>query len=652
MEGVRPEVDGGRFPIKRTLGEHVVVEADVFADGHDVLSCRLRYRHEDEPGWRETAMKPLVNDRWRGDFVADRIGRYRYSLVAWVDPFLTWRHELERREDAADIAVALVVGAELVEAAARGAGDDAGRLLEWAGALRSISSPMEARRAALDGELARLMERHAPRWHPTSYHRELEVVVDRERARFSAWYELFPRSCSRQPGRHATLREAEARLAYVAELGFDVLYLPPIHPIGVTNRKGPNNVLVAAESDPGSPWAIGAAAGGHRSVHPELGTLEDFRHFVAEAGRHGLEVALDIAFQCSPDHPWVSEHPEWFRHRPDGSIQYAENPPKKYQDIYPLNFESEQWRELWEELAGVFSFWIEQGVRIFRVDNPHTKPFAFWEWAIAELKREHPDVIFLSEAFARPRIMYRLAKLGFSQSYTYFTWRNTKPEIVEYMRELTDPARGISEYFRPNFWPNTPDILPEYLQLGGRPAFVARHVLAATLTANYGIYGPAFELLEHEPREPGSEEYRDSEKYQIRAWDLDRPDSIRGFVTRVNRIRRQNAALQSNRNLLFHALDNDELVCFSKHTDDLENVIIVVVNLDPYHTQSGWVEIALGALGLEADQPYQVHDLLSGDRYLWHGARNYVELNPHASPAHILCLRRQVRSERDFEYFF
>lgn len=652
IENLVPQVDGGRFPIKRTVGERVVVEADVFADGHDVLRCLLCHRREEESTWQESPMAPLVNDRWRGEFTVEGLGRYRYTLVAWVDHFHTWRQQLEKREKADDVALALRVGAELVEAAAAHAPDeDARRLREWVETLRARQSPLARRKAALDPDLGRLMDRYAQRHRTTVHEGELAVVVDRVKARFSAWYEFFPRSCADEAGQHATFRQAEERLAYVAELGFDVLYLPPIHPIGRVNRKGSNNSLEARPPDPGSPWAIGAETGGHTSVHPELGTLEDFRHFVTEAKRHGLEIALDIAFQCAPDHPYVRDHPEWFRHRPDGTIQYAENPPKKYQDIYPLDFESEQWCELWQELERVISYWIDEGVRIFRVDNPHTKPFAFWEWLIEKVKREYPDVIFLAEAFARPKIMYRLAKLGFSQSYTYFTWRNTKHELTTYMRELTSPERGVCEYFRPNFWPNTPDILPQYLQFGGRPAFAVRLVLAATLAANYGVYGPAFELCESEARERGAEEYLDSEKFQLRAWDLERADSLRDLVARVNRVRRENPSLHGDWSLSFHDVDNDELICYSKHSDDFSNVIISIVNLDPYHTQSGWVELPLARFGLEADFPYQVHDLLSGDRYLWHGARNFVSLDPKRLPAHILRLRRRVRTERDFEYF-
>ncbi|MBI4543717.1 MAG: alpha-1,4-glucan--maltose-1-phosphate maltosyltransferase [Gemmatimonadetes bacterium] len=502
---------------------------------------------------------------------------------------------------------------------------------------------------ALGAELLALMDAYPDRRQATTYDKELVVVVDRERARFSAWYELFPRSCSPGPGRHGTFRDCEAWLPYVAGMGFDVLYFPPIHPIGRTYRKGQNNAPQADPEDVGSPWGIGAAEGGHTALHPELGTLEDFRRLVERAAEHGLEIALDLAFHASPDHPWVREHPEWFRRRPDGTVQYAENPPKKYQDIYPFDFECQDAPALWGALEGVVDFWLEQGVRIFRVDNPHTKPFAFWEWLIAEVKARHPEVIFLSEAFTRPKVMFRLAKLGFTQSYTYFAWRNTRWELVEYFTELTQTA--VREYFRPNLWPNTPDILNEYLQTGGRPAFVARLVLAATLGASYSIYGPAFELLERRPREPGSEEYPDSEKYELKAWDVNRPDSLKDLITRVNRIRRENPALQSDRGLSFHRVDNEQLVAYSKQTADGSNLILAVVNLDPFHTQAGVLELPIQELGLPADEPYLVHDLLTGARYYWHGPRNYVELRPEAVPAHVFRVARRVRTEQDFEYY-
>jgi starch synthase (maltosyl-transferring) len=653
IEQVTPQVDGGRFAIKRSIGEPVTVEADVFCDGHEALRCVLRHRHAAAAQWRETPMQPLGNDRWQATFQVDELGTYEYTLLAWVDHFLTWRHDLARRQDEQDIAIALLGGAGLLEAAAgRAPAADRERLGAYASRLRTIGSATEGRAIGAEAELARLMEAYSERRHATAYDRCLRVTVDPLRARFSAWYELFPRSTAATDAVHGTFADCEKRLPAIAAMGFDVLYLPPIHPIGTAFRKGRNNALVAGEDDPGSPWAIGSADGGHTAVHAQLGTLEDFRQLLERAREHGLELAMDLAFQCSPDHPYVKEHPDWFRRRPDGTVQYAENPPKKYQDIYPLDFETESWRQLWLELKGVTDFWLGQGVRIFRVDNPHTKPFAMWEWLIGEVKRTHPETIFLAEAFTRPRIMHRLAKLGFTQSYTYFTWRNTKQELTEYLTELSQD--GSREYFRPNLWPNTPDILPEFLQFGGRPAFLLRAALAATLGANYGIYGPAFELMEHQPREPGSEEYLNSEKYQIRHWDLDRPDSLTDYLARLNRIRRDNPALQRDWSLRFHAVDNDMLLCFSKShqvAPDEVNVIVVVANLDPYHPQSGWIELPLAQLGIDPDSAYQAHDLLSDARYLWQGPRNFVRLEPDAAPVHILRLRRRVRSERDFDYF-
>jgi starch synthase (maltosyl-transferring) len=460
---------------------------------------------------------------------------------------------------------------------------------------------------------------------------------------------MFPRSASSKPGSHGTLRDVEARLPYVARMGFDTLYLPPIHPIGRTYRKGPNNDAEAKPEDVGSPWAIGSEEGGHKAIHPQLGTIEDFRHLVKAAKDQGIEIALDVALQCSPDHPYVKEHPEWFRHRPDGTIQYAENPPKKYQDIYPLDFECDDWRELWEELKSIFVYWIEQGVRCFRVDNPHTKPFGFWEWCLGEIKADYPDVLFLSEAFTRPKVMQRLAKVGFTQSYTYFTWRNTKYELQRYVEQLT--RTDVAEYLRPNFWPNTPDILPEYLQLGGPAAFTVRLVLAATLSSNYGVYGPPFEHGWSQPREMGSEEYLDSEKYQVHYHDVEREDSLRDFIARVNRIRRENSVLQSMGGLEFHETTNEELICYTRSEKNHSQIVLVVVNLDPRHTQAGWVHLPLNELQLDPHHPYQVHDLLSDARFLWHGARNYVELNPQIVPAHVFQLRRRIRSEEQFEYY-
>ncbi len=651
IESVKPQVDHGRFPIKRTSGETVMVEADVFADGHDQLRCLLRHRQAGSRDWIETPMTLLGNDRWRDEFTVIELGRYEYQLIAWVDAFLSWRHDFVRRNtaDEDEIALALQAGAMLVrDAVKRAPAGAAKRLREIARSL-TVNVELAARRElALGEELLELMNSSANRSFAT-ISEAFVVGVEPEYARFSAWYELFPRSCGPATRGHGTFADCEAELPRLAAMGFNILYLPPIHPIGRINRKGRNNTLVPNAGDPGSPWAIGSEEGGHKAIHPALGTSADFKHLVAAARDVGIEVALDIALQCAPDHPYVKQHPEWFRRRPDGSVQYAENPPKKYEDIYPFNFASVRWSALWEEILSVFEHWIGHGVRVFRVDNPHTKPFALWEWLIAEIKRERPDVIFLAEAFTRPRVMHRLAKLGFSQSYTYFTWRNSKAELTEYFIELT--AGEGREYFRPNAWPNTPDILHEYLQLGGRPAFMTRLVLAATLCANYGIYGPPFELCENKPRQPGSEEYLDSEKYQIKHRDLDRPDGLRDFITRVNAARRDNPALHSDWNLRFHSIDNDQLICYSKVTRERTDAMLMVVNLDWEHTQSGWVDLNLEELGVAGGEAFQVHDLLSDARYLWHGPRNYVELNPHICPAHVFRLRRHERTERQFEYF-
>jgi starch synthase (maltosyl-transferring) len=640
IEHVEPEIDAGRFPVKRAVGERVVVEADVFADGHDELACVLLHRPAADGDWAEVRMRPLVNDRWRAEFRVPALGRHVYTLEAWIDHFHTWSRDLVRRLEAGqDVSVDLQIGAALVAAAAgRAAGDDAAALREAARALTAS----RGERTALSPELAALMAKYPDRCQATRYERELEVLVDRPLARFSAWYEMFPRSASPEPGRHGTFRDVEARLHYVAGMGFDVLYLPPVHPIGRAYRKGPNNSVQSRPADLGSPWAIGGPEGGHKSVHPDLGTIEDFDRLVAAARRVGLEVALDIAFQASPDHPYVEEHPEWFRSRPDGTIQYAENPPKKYQDIYPFDFECRDWRPLWLELHSVIEFWVEHGVRVFRVDNPHTKPFAFWEWAIGEVRSKHPDVIFLSEAFTRPRVMYRLAKLGFDQSYTYFAWRNEAWELRQYFTELTRTA--VREYFRPNLWPNTPDILTEFLQAGGRPAAALRFVLAATLGASYGIYGPAFELVDTRPLTAGREDYLDSEKYQRRTWDLDAPGSLRPLIQRVNRIRRQHPALQQDRTLRFLNTDNERLLAYAKTSDDGSDVIVTVVNLDPRYRQSGWVEVPV--VPRPGHPPYSALDLLNEARFTWRtDGWNYVDLDPAVTPAHVLHLPRPLLPE-------
>ncbi|GAA4329674.1 alpha-1,4-glucan--maltose-1-phosphate maltosyltransferase [Variovorax defluvii] len=655
IDAVLPHVDNGRFPVKRVVGETLRVRAHCFADGHDVLRVLLRWRAEADPAWAELPMKPLGNDVWEAEFAPPAIGRYRYTVTAWVDAFASWRHDMARRLEPEDIRIASQVGAQEIAAAAqRAEGGERQALERWSRELQAAATgggidATALKALALDEALSALAARHPDRSLATHHALELPLVADRERARFSTWYELFPRSAAPEGGRHGTFKDVETRLPAIAAMGFDVLYFPPIHPIGRIQRKGRNNTLTPTADDVGSPWAIGAEEGGHKSILPELGTAEDFRHLREAAESQGIELALDIAFQCAPDHPYVKAHPAWFRWRPDGTVQYAENPPKKYQDIYPFNFETEDWQALWIELKSIFEHWIGEGVKIFRVDNPHTKAFPFWEWAITELKRAHPEVLFLAEAFTRPKVMHRLAKLGYSQSYTYFTWRNTKQELTEYFTELSE---GLgSDYFRPNVWPNTPDILHAQLQGGETSVFMARLVLAGTLAASYGIYGPAYELREHLPREQGSEEYLDSEKYQLRHWNHDDPESLAPFIARVNRIRRDNPALQWDRDLRFFPIDNDQLIAYAKRSPDGANVILCVVNLDPHNVHSGWLELDLDHLGCAPGHSFQVHDLLSNQRFLWQGGRQFIHLDPHSVPAHVFLVRRRSRDERDFDYF-
>jgi starch synthase (maltosyl-transferring) len=640
IDRVQPRIDDGRFPIKRTIGESVQVGADIFADGHDVVVALLRDRQvlleAEGVTWRETAMAPGPpgSDEWTGRFDVHTLGWHEYHIMAWVDRFSSWRRDLAiKARSGQDLGVELLEGSMLVrEAAARaeehGSAADSHWLLAQADALNDSTATTQGAEAAADDKLAQLMFTYADRSRATTS-ASLRVWVDRERARFGAWYEMFPRSGGPDATRSGTFAEACALLPRIADLGFDVLYLPPIHPIGRSFRKGRNNSLTPGPDDPGSPWAIGSEAGGHTAVDPALGTLEDFAAFRIAAERQGLEIALDLAWQCSPDHPWVREHPEWFRHRPDGTIKYAENPPKKYQDIYPLDFECEDWRSLWRELLDVALFWIERGVRIFRVDNPHTKTFNFWEWLIEQVHARYPDVLFLSEAFTRPKLMRYLAKAGFTQSYTYFTWRNTKEEITEHLTELTaGPAR---EYLRPNLFANTPDILHAYLQTGGRAAFEARLLLAATLGANYGIYS-GFELAE-DRAVPGTEEYADSEKYQFRKWDWNRPGHIQELVARVNGIRRRHRALQYDWTLRFHATDNPQIMAFSKTSPDGGDLLLMIVNLDPHHMQHGHVDSSV--LGSSS---YAVRDLLDDVTYTWRGEWNYVRLDPEVRQGHILKL--------------
>ena len=667
VRDVRPQVDGGRRPAKATVGERLLVEADAFIDGHDTLWCELRHRHESSRRWTIERMEAGFDDHWCGSFPVESQGRYQFMVRARVDAFARWSQELKAWAEAGqELSSHLATGAALIETAAGSArGPERQMLQEVATAVRDapreLDTLVRAEQAALlhggqssrestlrdilfSARLAAVMGALSDP-STTTDSATYEVMAELAKARFSTWYEMFPRSASTSA--HGTFTDVRDRLDYVEDMGFDVLYLPPIHPIGVTARKGPNGTPTAGSEDVGSPWAIGAEHGGHTSVHPELGTLEDFRGLVADASSRGIDVAIDLAFQAAPDHPWVREHPSWFRHGPDGTIRYAENPPKRYEDIYPFDFESQDWRELWTALLDVVRFWIDQGVKVFRVDNPHTKPFAFWEWLLGCVREEAPDTIFLAEAFTRPRVMEQLARIGFTQSYTYFTWRTSKWDLETYLTELTQSE--LAYFFRPNLWPNTPDILTEELQSGLRAAFLSRLVLAATLSSSYGIYGPAFELQEHVPREPGSEEYLRSEKYELRAWDLESPTTLRPFIALVNRIRREHEALQYNDSLRFHRTDNDAIIAYSKSRalDTDRDLVLTVVNLDHSNVQTGWVELNLEELGLRSDLPYVAHDLLSDARYVWNGASNFVKLDPANVPCHIFALSQPARGNGD-----
>ena len=637
IENVYPEIECGRYPVKREVGDRFEVRADIFKEGHDVLSAVVKSREKGSRKWTETPMEPLNPglDLWSGSFVLPENTRYEYTIEAWHDEFETWRRDVGKKvDDGQFVELELIEGRALVEKASKRSKDKA-----LAQTLAGFDAAgYEGRLAILRSEEVRdLMRRHPDRSSSTTYGKKLEVIVDRERARYGAWYEMFPRSQGTEPGRSATFREAEERLPEIAEMGFDVVYLTPIHPIGTTNRKGRNNALVAGPDDPGSPYGIGSGEGGHKSVHPDLGTLEDFRRFVEAAGERGMEVALDVAIQASPDHPYIKEHPEWFKFRPDGTIKYAENPPKKYQDIVNVDFESEDWENLWHEWRDVFLFWIEQGVKIFRVDNPHTKPFPFWEWCIAEVWKQHPDVIFLAEAFSRPRIMQNLAKLGFAQSYTYYTWRNEKWEIIEYLTELAHEEP--SEYMRPNFFPNTHDILPHVLQFGGRPAFLMRLALAATLSPTYGIYS-GYELCENTPRgERGATVYyQDSEVYEYKVWDWDRPGHIKDYVRRINRIRRENSALHYLKNLTFHEAQNDSVLFYGKTAG--ENAVFTAVNLDPHAPHDAHVHFPLWEIGIGEDETYVVEELISGRRLQAQGGWFWVRLMPWSNPVEIFRVKK------------
>ena len=650
IEKVDPEVDSGRYPIKREVGDRLEVSADIFKEGHDVLAAVLRYRTINETTWHEAAMSHVDNDRWSGHFDLQENTRYLYTIGAFTNTFESWRQEVTKKSQAGErIESELLEGRALVEGAAkRATGQDKARLNELLKQWRSSDTQEAQLAVALSEELAQLVERHQERTAWTVYDRELKVGVDRVRARYGAWYEIFPRSQGTIPGKGSTFQECEQRLPAIKAMGFDVLYLTPVHPIGRTNRKGKNNSLTPTPTDPGSPYAIGNEQGGHDAVEPSLGTIADFDRFEKAVRAQGMELAMDFAINCSPDHPYVKEHPEWFAHRPDGTIKYAENPPKKYQDIYNVDFYCKDWFGLWNEMKRVILFWADHGVKIFRVDNPHTKPVAFWEWLIREVQDRHPDAIFLSEAFTRPKMMKVLAKAGFTQSYTYFTWRNFKQELTDYLIELS--RSEMKEYFRPNFFTNTPDILPEILQQGGRPAFKFRLVLAATLSPSYGIYS-GYEVCENRAL-PGKEEYLDSEKYEITVWDWDRPGHIVDYVTLLNRIRQENPALHELENLEFYESSNDQVLFYGKSTVDKKNSVLVAVNLSPFQSQDAHLRIPIAALGIKPDETYQLHNMITDQRDLMIGDSYILRLDPQVEPAAIFVVRRWTHREQEFDYFF
>ena len=637
IEQVKPELDGGRFPVKRIVGEILEVTADIFKEGHDTIAAMLRYKIVDEITWQETPMHHVDNDQWAGSFSLSANTRYVYTVGAYVKKYETWKIELEKKHGVLpDMTSELLEGhAQVTEALSRAEGTDKAALNSWLDQWDQAQNQDDRVTIAQDAKLLALMNQHEHRAAWSLYDRELEVIVDRERARYGAWYEIFPRSEGIEEGKGGTFKDSEARLPVIRDMGFDVLYLAPIHPIGETNRKGRNNSLQAKPGDPGSPWAIGSKHGGHDAVEPAIGTLQEFDSFQKAVRDHGMEIALDFAINATPDHPYVTQHPTWFKQRPDGTIKYAENPPKKYEDIYAFDFYSKDWQKIWQEMKRVLLFWIEHGVKIFRVDNPHTKPVVFWEWLIGEIQREHPDVLFLAEAFTKPKMMQVLAKSGFTQSYTYFTWRNSKQEMTEYLTELTQSE--MKEYFRPNFFPNTPDILPPILQKAGRPAFKFRFFLAATLSTTYGIYN-SYELCENEAI-PGTEEYQNSEKYEIRHWDWDRPGNIRDYITRINQLRRDNLALQTFTNLKFYESSNEHILFYGKMTPDQTNALLFAVNMDPYDTQEARLTIPLEDLGIRETATFHLHELIQDYHHDVVGPEYIIRLDPNHEPAAIFHIQ-------------
>ncbi len=628
IDHVLPQVNNGRFPIKRVVGEAVNIQASIFGDGHDYLRALVEYRHDSHKKWTTIPMQEHPNDEWSASFIVEKQGLYHYRVVAWVDHLLTWRNGFVKKlADGQAMQVELQIGQQLLQAAAKlYSKAKAKPLLD---AVKTLTTE-EASDFVLSNSFAQLIETWPLRQYETVYDHSLQVRVGRLKERYSTWYELFPRSASPDINRSGTLKDVQALLPRLEEMGFDVLYMPPVHPIGKRNRKGRNNATDALPGEPGSPWAIGSDEGGHKAILPELGHIQDYKALVKAAAAKDIDVALDLAFQCAPDHPYITQHPEWFIWRPDGSIAYAENPPKKYQDIVPINFESADWKNLWEELLSVVEFWCEAGVKIFRVDNPHTKPYRFWEWLIARIFQKYPDTIFLAEAFTRPRVMAELAKRGFQQSYTYFTWRTSALEMRQYLQELS--SSELAETMRPNFWPNTPDILAYEMMGAGSNQFVKRLLLAGTLSSNYGLYGPSYELNENRGNTNGKEEYYDSEKYVARHYDWSYRNRLTDAYTRLNKARKENPALQQTNNIRFTATDNDQLLSFLKWDDAYTNLVWTIVNFDAQHPQQGIVAVPGDLIG---NRPFRVRDLLTGEIYHWNAGQNFVMLDPSKWPAHI-----------------
>lgn len=638
IENVKPQINNGQYFIKRIVGQRVTVTADILSDGHDVMAAVVKYRHEKDKKWQEVRMHETGNDSWEATFTVEKQGFYSYCVEGWIDYALNWQYGTGRKiKDNQRVTSELSEGAEYIKALLEKVTKPEKEYLQKLVTIFTDDSAYDTAVAeALSDKLKDIFTRYSSRFlsHQTQ---EFKVYVDRQKALFSTWYEFFPRSASSEKGKHGTFADCEKLLPRVAEMGFDTLYFPPVHPIGEVNRKGKNNATTAQPGDVGSPWGIGSQYGGHKSIHPELGTLEDFKKLVNTAKGLGIEIAMDFALQAAPDHPYVKEFPQWFKWRPDGTVQYAENPPKKYQDILPIYFESADWKNLWAELLSAALFWVEEcGIRVFRVDNPHTKPFYFWEWLIAEVKKKYPDVLFLAEAFTRPKIMDALAKVGFTQSYTYYTWRNTKAELIEYVTQLTQSEQ--KEFFRPNFWPNTPDINPFPLQGANEATHLQKYFLAATLSSSVGIYGPVFEHMVTDAI-PGREEYMDSEKYEVRHWDWEKKNKITTLIGKINKVRRENASLQQTNNIDFCDTDNDQLIAYYKYDDSRQNETLMVVSLDAYYSKQGWLKLPLESLGIQAGQNILVRDLITGNSYHWDKEWNYIELHP-ALPFHLFKIEK------------